>query len=200
MSDHHHEIDMTEVFQLPPQEVNLSDFPIDEEWILDIGGGGEGIIGQLKGRQVVAIDRMGPELEETSNEALKLVMDAKALQFLGNSFGTATLFFTLMYIPFEDLDQIFSEIARVLKPGGDLLIWDVNVDVPKELDEKIKYFMVPLTVTFPNGETNETGYGASIRSQTLRSFSSAAEKHGFELVDHQTNDLTFHARFILRKG
>jgi len=41
MSDHHHEIDMSEVYQLPHQEVSLSDFPPGEEWILDIGGGGE---------------------------------------------------------------------------------------------------------------------------------------------------------------
>ena len=31
--------------------------------ILDIGGGGEGIIGQLKGKQVVAIDRRESELK-----------------------------------------------------------------------------------------------------------------------------------------
>ena len=199
MSDHHPEIDMSEVYQLPPQEVNLADFPADEEWILDVGGGGQGIIGRVKGRQVVAIDRLGPELEGTANEALKLVMDARELQFLENSFGTVTLFFTLMYIPFEDLDTIFSEVARVLKPGGALLIWDVNVEVSQDTDEK-KYFMVPLTVTFPDGTKKETGYGSKIRNQDMRSFVGAAEKHGFEVVDHDTTDLTFFARLALRKG
>ncbi|MHA2041870.1 MAG: hypothetical protein ACW975_08405, partial [Candidatus Thorarchaeota archaeon] len=90
MSDHHSEIDMSEVYQLPHQQVSLSDFPSDEEWILDIGGGGEGIIGRLKGRQVVAIDKRRPELEGTSSDALKLVMDARELQFLEKSFGTVT--------------------------------------------------------------------------------------------------------------
>ncbi|UCH04088.1 MAG: class I SAM-dependent methyltransferase [Candidatus Thorarchaeota archaeon] len=198
MSDHHPEIDMSEVYQLPPQEVNLADFPADEEWILDVGGGGEGIIGRMKGRQVVAIDRRRPELEGTANEALKLVMDARELQFLENSFGTVTLFFTLMYIPFGDLDTIFSEVARVLKPGGALLIWDVNVEVPRDTEEK--YFMVPLTVTFPDGTKKETGYGSKMRNQDMGSFVSAAEKHGFEVVDHDTIGLTFYTRLALRKG
>jgi hypothetical protein len=45
-------------------------------WILDIGGGGEGIVGQLNGRQVVAIDTSQEALEETQNDVLKAVMDA----------------------------------------------------------------------------------------------------------------------------
>jgi ubiquinone/menaquinone biosynthesis C-methylase UbiE len=200
MSDHHSEIDMSEVYQLPHQQVSLSDFPSDEEWILDIGGGGEGIIGRLKGRQVVAIDKRRPELESTTSDALKLVMDARELQFLEKSFGTVTIFFTLMYMPFEDLDTIFSEIARVLKPGGELLMWDVKVDVPADLDPKIKYFMVPLTVTFPDGTTNETGYGAYIRNQNIESFVTVATAHGFELEESKANDLTFYARLSLRKG
>lgn len=32
--------------------------------ILDIGGGGEGVIGQLYGQQVVAIDKLQEELDE----------------------------------------------------------------------------------------------------------------------------------------
>jgi ubiquinone/menaquinone biosynthesis C-methylase UbiE len=200
MSDHHHELDMSEVYQLPHQEVSLSDFPPGEEWILDIGGGGEGIIGRIKGRQVVAIDKRKPELEGTTSDALKLVMDAKELQFLENSFGTVTIFFTLMYMPLEDLDTIFSEIARVLKPGGELLMWDVKVEIPPDLDPKIKYFMVPLTVTFPDGTTNETGYGAYIRNQNLDSFITVAAAHGFELEETKATDLTFYARLSLRKG
>ncbi len=198
MSDHHPEIDTSEVYELPLQEVSLLDFPSDEEWILDVGGGGEGIIGRMKGKQVVAIDRLRPELESTANEALKLVMDARELQFLENSFGTVTLFFTLMYIPFDDLDTIFSEVARVLKPGGYLLIWDVNVEVPPDFEEK--YFMVPLTVTFPDGTKRETGYGSKMRKQNMESFVSAAEKHGFEVVEHDTMGLTFFVKLALRKG
>ncbi|MFW9966710.1 MAG: class I SAM-dependent methyltransferase [Candidatus Thorarchaeota archaeon] len=191
---------MSEVYQLPHQEVSLSDFPCDEEWILDIGGGGEGIIGRLKGRQVVAIDRLRPELESIQSDALKLIMDARELQFLENSFGIVTIFFTLMYMSFEDLDTIFSEISRVLMPGGELLIWDVKVEVPDGLDSKIKYFIVPLSVTFPDGTRNETGYGAYLRNQDMESFVAVAAEHGFEVIEQEEHGLVFYARLILRKG
>jgi len=199
MSDHHDEIDWDTVYVLPSQEVNLSDFPSDEEWILDIGGGGEGIIGRLKGKQVIAIDRVGDELQGTKNESLKLVMDARELNFLENSFGTATLFFTLMYVPFEDLSMIFSELSRVLKPGGELLIWDVNVKVPPDIAGK-NLFMVPLVVNFPDGSTSETGYGAKIRDQDADSFLPTAQEFGFEIVDQESRGLTFFVRMALRKG
>jgi hypothetical protein len=44
-------------------------------YILDIGGGGEGVIGQLKGERVVAIDKQKRELEEAAPGALKIVID-----------------------------------------------------------------------------------------------------------------------------
>jgi ubiquinone/menaquinone biosynthesis C-methylase UbiE len=199
MSEHAPDVDWDTVYVLPSQEVNLVDFPSDEEWILDIGGGGEGIIGKMKGRQVIAIDRVSAELQETKNESLKLVMDARELNFLENSFGTATLFFTLMYVPFEDLSSIFSELSRVLKPGGELLIWDVKVEIPPEFTDK-KLFMVPLTVKFPDGTSRDTGYGASLRNQDVDSFLTAAQEHGFEIVDQETRGLTFFVRMALRKG
>ena len=73
--------------------------PIDAEgFILDIGGGGEGIIGRLNGREVVAIDLSSEELEETENDALKIVMDATDLRFVPSTFAAATSFFTLLYV------------------------------------------------------------------------------------------------------
>ena len=63
------------------QSIELS--PIEMEGlILDIGGGGQGIIGKLNGRQVIAVDTSERELRETQNEALKVRMDATDLKFL----------------------------------------------------------------------------------------------------------------------
>ena len=69
--------------------------------ILDIGGGGEGIIGLLKGQDVIAIDIRRRELEEAAEGALKIVMDARDLQFLDGAFSTATAFFSLMCLKEE---------------------------------------------------------------------------------------------------
>ena len=52
-------------------ELDLQDFP-SQGWVLDIGGGGEGVIGRLKGSAVVAIDLYKQELEEAPAGPLKI--------------------------------------------------------------------------------------------------------------------------------
>ncbi len=71
--------------------------------VLDIGGGGEGVIGQLAPDQVVSIDPSREELEQAPAGPLKVVMRAENLTFTDASFTTATLFYTLMYIPRHSL-------------------------------------------------------------------------------------------------
>ena len=111
-------------FFLEKQKVRLKDFQT-EGWILDLGGGGEGIIGQLKGSQVVAIDPVKNELLEAPDGPLKIIMDARKLEFLDESFNMVTAFFTLMYIPAADHPGVLREAWRVLRPSGKLLIWEV---------------------------------------------------------------------------
>ena len=69
------------IFFLEKQEVVVNHFDA-AGLILDIGGGGEGVIGQLKGNQVIAIDPNKRELEEAANGPLKIVMDAADFSFL----------------------------------------------------------------------------------------------------------------------
>lgn len=83
------------------QKVKL-DKDLKSERILDIGGGGDGIIGLCYGNNVIAIDPRAAELYETPEGPLKIVMDANNLSFLDNSFDAVTSFFTLMYINKED--------------------------------------------------------------------------------------------------
>lgn len=54
--------------------------------ILDIGGGGEGVIGRLYTNQVVAIDIRQDELDEAPTGFEKILMDATQLDFKDNSF------------------------------------------------------------------------------------------------------------------
>lgn len=161
-------------------EVVLPDFPA-EGLILDIGGGGEGVIGQLKGRQVVAVDLLKRELEDAPGEPLlKIVMDARDLKFLDGTFATATVFFTFMYIDPGDHAKVFQEIHRVLKPGGRLLIWDAVF--PARTDPRQLYVLYPLHVKLPAAEIN-TGYGVRIaEKQGPEHFAALAEANGFDVV------------------
>ena len=116
-SDGHEEISEDRLFYFDQKTIKLSDFNAQGH-ILDIGGGGRGVIGELKGESVVAIDISKRELEEAPAGPLKVVMDATDLKFIDNSFNTATSFFTLIYIPDSDHEKVFSEVYRVLAPGG----------------------------------------------------------------------------------
>lgn len=106
-------------FMFDKQEVVVPDLDVAGH-ILDLGGGGEGVIGRLRPDQVVAIDPNRRELEGAAPGPLKVVMDARDLQFLDDTFAAATSFFTLMYIAGSD-HEVFAEVSRVLAPGAPVL-------------------------------------------------------------------------------
>ena len=92
--------------------------------ILDIGGGGEAIIGQMYGDKVTAIDNRQEELDEAPNCCTKLLMDAEKLSFFDGTFDNVTFFYTLMYMSEEIQRKAIFEATRVLKTGGIMCIWD----------------------------------------------------------------------------
>jgi SAM-dependent methyltransferase len=186
-------IDMSKYFVLPSQEVTLPEIDNRGGWILDVGGGGEGIIGLLKGKDVIAIDKRMDELEETSNDALKVVMDAKDLKFIDESFTIATLYFTLMYIPDSDFEDIFKELWRVLIPGGEVHIWDAILQIPPEEKGKER-FVIFLKTNFPDGRENQTGYGGLMRVQHPELFLKPAQKVGFKVIDQKVSDFHFYVK------
>ncbi|UCD96920.1 MAG: class I SAM-dependent methyltransferase [Candidatus Bathyarchaeota archaeon] len=179
------------LFLSPPQSIELSPLAT-EGFILDIGGGGEGIIGKLHGPQVVAIDTSERELSETRNEALKIVMDGSDLKFLPNSFDVCTAFFSFMYIPKSEHSKVFQEVNKVLKDNGQFLLWDVRIP---SLKKQNRQFIVPLTVQLPN-ETVQTGYGVRWQTQDINHFKELAKEHKFKVVDEWTESETFHLKLV----
>ncbi len=174
-----------QVYNHPKLEVAVPDFPADG-LILDVGGGGEGVISQLKGKQVVAIDLIKRELVDAPGEPLiKIVMDARDLKFLDNTFATTTVFFTFMYIDPKDHEKVMREIHRVLKPEGRLLIWDVVF--PKKTDERQLYVLYRLNIKLPAKEI-QTGYGVRFaEGRGAEDMIDLAKKCGFDVSSHQDN-------------
>ncbi len=95
--------------------------------ILDVGGGGEAVIGQVYGGRVTAIDNRQEELDEAPNCCVKLLMNAEELSFADASFDNVTFFYTLMYMTKETQIKAICEAARVLKDGGTMCIWDCTI-------------------------------------------------------------------------
>jgi Methyltransferase domain. len=163
-------------------------------FILEIGGGGEGIIGRLNGRKVIAIDVRIEELEETKNDSLKVVMDATDLKFLPSSFDVAASFFSLMYIKNEHHLKTFKEVHKVLKDRGRFFIWDVRVP-PKPMDKTI--FVVPLEILLPNKKV-ETSYGIKWdnKEQDLEYFKGLVRRTDFKIVDEWSRDEIFYLELM----
>jgi len=121
MGKEHQDTMKESFFFLKKQDVFVNDFDASG-FILDIGGGGEGIVGQLKGKQVIAIDPNKGELEEAADGPSKIIMDAGNRLFLDDTFEVVTSFFTLMYIRGSEQARVFEEVYRVLEPKGRFLI------------------------------------------------------------------------------
>jgi len=191
----HRPIPPDKIQQLEPQVVEVEDFQA-EGFILAIGGGGECVIGQLKGERVVAIDISRRELEEAPGDALKIVMDARDLKFLAGTFDAAASFFTLMYIDGSDHQKVFEEVLRVLRPGGRFLVWDAVLEPPP--DDSKTVVVVPLTVKLPDKEI-QTGYGVAFpaRPHDLAYYKRLALASGFELVAEHAEEHWFH--IVLQK-
>lgn len=175
------------------QLIEVKDFEADG-LILDICGGGEGVIGILKGEQVISTDLRKSELLEAKNTNLKIIMDATDLKFLDETFNVATNFFGFMFLPENILDKVFQEIHRVLKPNGRFLVWDAIIPPKTEEDQKEK-FMIVLGLQLPNKEPWGTGYGVKRRIQDQKFFIDIAEKNGFKLLSKEVQKQTFFLEF-----
>ena len=193
MEEVHAEALANRIHFFPRQEVIVEDFPADG-YILDVGGGGEGIVGILKGERVVAVDLHRCELEEAPAGPLKIVMDATCMQFLDMTFCAATAFFSLMYIrETSDLQKIFGEVFRVLRPGAIFRLWDVII--PRRADPGKDLYGVRLSVRVAGREIR-TGYGQPWPRQrrALRFYLDLARNAGFRVLEQKADRRVFFMR------
>ena len=179
------------VYRFERQELTVPDIE-SPGYILDIGGGGEGVIGQIRPRQVIAIDISRRELEGAPAGPLKIIMDARELKFLDNTFPVATSFFTLMYINEGDHLKVFQEIRRVLAPGGRFLVWDVIL--PKQFEKGKDIAAFPFLFHLPGGKEVQTGYGVRWPPSLhdLAYYVRLAEKAGFRVTRRSEAGRTFY--------
>ena len=157
--------------------------------ILDIGGGGEGVIGRLYKSQVVAIDILQDELDEAPTGFEKILMDATRLDFNDNSFDHITSFYTLMFMSAEDQKRTISEAARVLA-NGEVHIWDCDI-----LSAYPEPFCVDVAIQLPD-EHIFTTYGIVKKdTQDKLSITELCLEAGLILVCQNSSKYGFHLRF-----
>ncbi|MCG2786461.1 MAG: methyltransferase domain-containing protein [Anaerolineae bacterium] len=159
----------------PQQQVTLSKLPPGR--VLDIGGGGEGVIAQVGGCQVVAVDKLVSEIGEARDKAPSanwLAADATRLPWSNGSFAQATAFFSCMYMSDEVKAAVFKETYRVLQPGGEFWIWDVLMSARSGV------FALRLQATLPDLKNVSTAYGVRAKDQSAASLGSLLQQAGFK--------------------
>lgn len=163
-----------------------------EGTILDIGGGGDGIISSIYGKNVVAIDLSEDELNEMDSAFLckKNVMDASNLKFSDALFDNVTAFYSFMFIDKTKHQLVLSETYRVLKTNGLFYIWDTYIP---DTDDVV---MVELKVNAA-GRIFTPTYGIRKDNpfQNAEYMKDLCEKAGFKLVSENEEDLHFHQVF-----
>ncbi len=181
---------------IAPQTVRVEDVFRDDDLILDLGGGGEGVIGQLRGRQVIAVDIRKGELDDSAPGPVKFVADARNLPFPDRSFEAVTAFFFLMYISAADRRAVLREAYRVLAPGGSFRVWDVTIPTPGR--RAARTFVVPVCARLPRC-TIHTAYGVPWKGREMSSasISSLARAAGFTLAAATQTGQTFY--FVLTR-
>ncbi|NMA48773.1 MAG: class I SAM-dependent methyltransferase [Tissierellia bacterium] len=154
--------------------------------ILDIGGGGEVIIGRIYQSQVTAIDNRQEELDEVPEGFSKLLMDACNLKFEDNIFDNVSLFYTLMYIDKNKHNKVIKEASRVLKKGGELYIWDTNIN-------QANPFLVELNIDIGDSIVNTTyGVYKDNAFQDKDYYKSICEELGFYLIAESLDNDQFY--------
>lgn len=178
------------LYYFQEQEVSVQNFECSGI-ILDIGGGGKGIIGRLKGAQAVAIDLSKDELEDAPIGPLKVIMDAREMRFLDATFSAVTSFFSLMCIPSFDHIKVFSEVFRVLIPGSRFLIWDAII--PHRLDDGRDVAVFPITIDV-NKESISAEY-ATLWPKIILDlpyYENLAQSVGFEALTQREGERFFY--------
>jgi ubiquinone/menaquinone biosynthesis C-methylase UbiE len=159
----------------PKQCIVIQEIPTGR--VIDIGGGGEGVIAQVGGTSVVPIDKYLSEIHEARGKAPIapwMVADATELPFENKSFDHATAFFSCMYMADEVKEKVFKETRRVLKKDGEFWIWDAYM-LPKS-----KMYAIRLQVDIHDKHTINTIYGVKAKDQSAESISNLLQKAGFE--------------------
>jgi len=181
--------DSPSIASSPVQTIHLDDLPKDR-LILDIGGGGEGLVSRIGGKHVCAVDyRMSKILEAKIHDppANWFVADARSLPFQDRSFDMVTVWFSLEYMAgWSVKERIMAESFRSLKRGGDLSIYAGRIDCKEER------FIFNGLFILPDGTVSKVGYGVrGNQGQTIDRVCPLLRRVGYDDLQIEDNDWWF---------
>jgi ubiquinone/menaquinone biosynthesis C-methylase UbiE len=178
-------------FLTRPQKISIDSIP--DGSVIDIGGGGEGIIAQIGKDRITAIEKRQSEIDEAKPNAPTtnwVLADATDLPYADEHFDNATAFFSGMYMTMEIFEKVCKETHRVLKNNGEFWIWDANMSDNKD------FFLIRLQITLPEGKRVSTGYGAGRKKQSLPIINQKLLESNFHIENTEDNGKWFFIKAI----
>jgi ubiquinone/menaquinone biosynthesis C-methylase UbiE len=176
------------------QKITIDSIP--DGSVIDIGGGGEGIIAQIGNERITAIDKSQGEIDEAKSNAPTanwILADASDLSYSDEYFDNATAFFSGMYMSLETFEKVCTETYRVLKNNGEFWIWDPNISNDKVL------FIIRLQITLPNGKKINTGYGTRVRNRGIIEIKQKLVQTKFHIEIAENHEKWFFIKAIKKK-
>jgi len=163
--------------------------------ILDIGGGGEGLVSRIEGSKVCAVDIRMSEIREAQIHgppANWIVGDGQVLCFQENVFDVVTLWFSLGYMKDWSIKRrVLEEAFRVLGESGRISILASRID---GFYERLIFWG---HFTFPDGMDSQIGYGVrGGQEQTLERISELLSDIGFNILSNEDNNEWFEIQAI----
>ena len=176
----------SDTFRTPVQRIPLRCIP-EGGLVLDIGGGGEGLVSRLEGKRVCAVDILLNKIRETRIYGVKsqwIQSDARTLGIRDGAVDIVTCWFSLSYLPERDSKhKVLMESHRALKRNGLLSIMGMNI-----LENTVKY-VLDAELVLPDDYISKMGYAVSgSQEQTIDSLIDLGQDVGFDLElasDHE---------------
>ncbi|MFW9961755.1 MAG: class I SAM-dependent methyltransferase [Candidatus Thorarchaeota archaeon] len=183
-------------FMVPPQDIVLPQIST-EGLVLDIGGGGEGLVSRIAGNNVCAVDYRISEIREAqihNPPANWFAADGRALPFQDSTFDIATLWFSLGYMnEWSTKEAVLTEVLRTLKNEGKVLIMASRIDCKEQRLVFSAHF------TLPDGTVSKTGYGVrGNQNQILDTIDTLVREVGFKNIQSENHDWWFEVKAFKR--
>lgn len=163
----------------PIQEVHLPVVP--PGLILDVGGGGEGIVSRLAEKNACIVDVNLDKIREAQIYGADVewfACDGQSLCFRSSTFDSATLWFSLAYFSSRmDKELALLEVSRVLRKRGILSILGMLIEDTCETMTFNGHFI------YPDGYVSRMSYRVKgNQQQNLGIIKKLVEESGFNAV------------------
>ena len=176
-------------FETPVQKIELTNLP-REGVILDIGGGGEGLVSRIETSRVCAVDINLYKIRDAriyGQVSQWILSDGRMLSVKDAMFEVATLWFALGYVRgWASKAQVVSEVARVLKKSGYISILGAKIICPEAR------YVLRAHLHFPDGTVSQMSYGmGGGQDQSIETVTKLLRETGYGEITCEDNDHWF---------